>query len=448
MAENPLASDLPADLPTDWAYGQIVAPTGQQAGLSAQHGYNYLMQQVNDAQRGVNTLGAAFENVPDLEDGKIPASQLPDLDYIPLSQKGQAGGVATLGNSGTVPRTQIPSLPYLPTDGGVMTGNIAMGGHKITGLGAPSASSDAARLQEVNSILSTVNGGWVKLASLTTAGSGQWTAPDLFGGEDYVIGVLVIGAGGGGGVAGAFSPGDGDGRAGASGGASGHCVYFVMRVSPGQKIPYVIGVGGLGHSVTVPTSLPRAIHTAGETGGSSSFAGVVAEGGGGGDAVADDGGSAGYLEGAVGGQDSDPDGDGLWGGVLVNPAEYDYLSNIEGWAPLECYDPFECRRILCSGASAPTSEHGTWTGGTDPVSAVVDTVPAHGGDAQGVDYQMDRGDYPTSAQAGPASGPGSGGGAASICLTYAESPYPTITATSTDGCDGAVIIYIQGRVTE
>lgn len=366
--------------------------------------------------------------------------------YIPESDKGVANGVATLGNSGTVPRTQIPSLPYLPTGGGVMTGNIAMSKAKITNLGAPSAGTDAARLLEVQAI--GRSGGWTKLASLTTAGSGQWEAPDLFGGEDYIIGVLVIGAGGGGGVAGAFSPGDGDGRAGASGGASGHCVYFVMRVSPGQKIPYVIGVGGLGHSVTVPTSLPRSIHTAGETGGSSSFAGVAAEGGGGGDAVADDGGSAGYLEGAVGGQDSDPDGDGLWGGVLVNPAEYDYLSNIEGWAPLECYNPFECRRILCSGASAPTSEHGTWTGGTDPVSAVVDTAPAKGGDAQGVDYQMDRGDYPTTAKAGPASGPGSGGGAASICLTYAESPYPTITATSTDGCDGAVYIYIQGRAVE
>lgn len=309
--------------------------------------------------------------------------------------------------------------------------------------------SDAAQPRDAFRVLAvSANAGWVKLQEYTTAGSGQWEAPDLFGGEDYIIGVLVIGAGGGGGVAGAFSPGDGDGRAGASGGASGHCVYFVMRVSPGQKIPYVIGVGGLGHSVTVPTSLPRSIHTAGETGGSSSFAGVAAEGGGGGDAVADDGGSAGYLEGAVGGQDSDPDGDGLWGGVLVNPAEYDYLSNIEGWAPLECYDPFECRRILCSGASAPTSEHGTWTGGTDPVSAVVDTAPAHGGDAQGVDYQMDRGDYPTTAKAGPASGPGSGGGAASICLTYAESPYPTLTATSTDGCDGAVYIYIQGRAVE
>ena len=45
MAENPINPPLPADLPEDWAIGQTVAPSGTDAGLSEQHGYNYLMKQ-------------------------------------------------------------------------------------------------------------------------------------------------------------------------------------------------------------------------------------------------------------------------------------------------------------------------------------------------------------------------------------------------------------------
>ena len=36
MAEN--RQPLPADLPEDWNVGQIVAPTGEEVGLSHQHG--------------------------------------------------------------------------------------------------------------------------------------------------------------------------------------------------------------------------------------------------------------------------------------------------------------------------------------------------------------------------------------------------------------------------
>ncbi len=60
MAEKPVKTPLPADLPTDWALGQTVAPEGESAGLSPQHGYNYLMEQVNAAQRAVNAINEAF----------------------------------------------------------------------------------------------------------------------------------------------------------------------------------------------------------------------------------------------------------------------------------------------------------------------------------------------------------------------------------------------------
>lgn len=82
MAENPITVNLPADLPEDWAENQIVAPEGQSAGLTRQHGYNYLMEQVNNAQTAATQIGEAFSglapggfglgtvavNIPDLND--------------------------------------------------------------------------------------------------------------------------------------------------------------------------------------------------------------------------------------------------------------------------------------------------------------------------------------------------------------------------------------------
>lgn len=52
---------LPADLPENWTSGQIIAPTGAEAGLDNQHGYNYLMRQVNNAQRALKVLAAQRE---------------------------------------------------------------------------------------------------------------------------------------------------------------------------------------------------------------------------------------------------------------------------------------------------------------------------------------------------------------------------------------------------
>lgn len=84
MAENPITVPLPADLPTNWVYGQTVAPDGSDVGLSQQHGYNYLMEQVNAAQQAAEELGEAFSGLASLDGtGKVPADELPDLDYDP-----------------------------------------------------------------------------------------------------------------------------------------------------------------------------------------------------------------------------------------------------------------------------------------------------------------------------------------------------------------------------
>lgn len=54
---------LPADLPENWTRGQIVSPNGTETGLTEQHGYNYLMKQVNDTQTEVNGINEALQDV-------------------------------------------------------------------------------------------------------------------------------------------------------------------------------------------------------------------------------------------------------------------------------------------------------------------------------------------------------------------------------------------------
>lgn len=62
MADDILKNiPLPADLPENWTSEQTVAPTGAEVGLSNQHGYNYLMKQVNNAQKALKALAAQRE---------------------------------------------------------------------------------------------------------------------------------------------------------------------------------------------------------------------------------------------------------------------------------------------------------------------------------------------------------------------------------------------------
>lgn len=126
MAEKPISTPLPADLPEDWTYGQTVAPAGSDVGLSQQHGYNYLMSQVNAAQQAVNTMNNAFEGLPSLgEGGTIPEDEIPELPYIPSSEKGTANGVASLDSSGKVPSSQLPDMDYIPTSQKGAAGGVA-----------------------------------------------------------------------------------------------------------------------------------------------------------------------------------------------------------------------------------------------------------------------------------------------------------------------------------
>lgn len=103
--------------------------------------------------------------------------------YIKATEKGQPGGVATLGPDGKVPGEQLPKMDYDPagsaaavqqaltahtgnknnphavtakqvgalaSSGGVMSGALSMSGHKIANLAAPAAPTDAANKQYVD----------------------------------------------------------------------------------------------------------------------------------------------------------------------------------------------------------------------------------------------------------------------------------------------------------
>lgn len=78
MPDNPITVPLPQDLPTDWTYGQTIGADGTDVGLTQQHGYNYLMQQVNASQQAAQEIGAALEELTADDVGAFPATEDPN----------------------------------------------------------------------------------------------------------------------------------------------------------------------------------------------------------------------------------------------------------------------------------------------------------------------------------------------------------------------------------
>lgn len=70
---------------------------------------------IADLNENADKIDAALKDKADLdESGKLKESQLPNLSYIPTSQKGTAGGVASLGSDGKVPSGQLPCYGLHP----------------------------------------------------------------------------------------------------------------------------------------------------------------------------------------------------------------------------------------------------------------------------------------------------------------------------------------------
>lgn len=69
---------------------------------------------IADLNENADKIDAALKDKADLdESGKLKEDQLPSLSYIPTSQKGAAGGVASLGADGKVPSGQLPAMDYI-----------------------------------------------------------------------------------------------------------------------------------------------------------------------------------------------------------------------------------------------------------------------------------------------------------------------------------------------
>ena len=81
---------------------------------------------IADLNENADKIDAALKDKADLDkSGKLKESQLPSLSFIPTSQKGAAGGVASLGSDGKVPSGQLPAMDYIPTSQKGTAGGVA-----------------------------------------------------------------------------------------------------------------------------------------------------------------------------------------------------------------------------------------------------------------------------------------------------------------------------------
>ncbi len=258
---------------------------------------------------------------------------------------------------------------------------------------------------------------WTLIQEYKTAGAYTWTAPDLYNGASYKIGVYMVG-GGGSGAAGRRSSSSGNETFG-SGGASGYAKNLILTVTPAQQIACVVGAGGV-FSDSFRSG----------NGGSTSFNNIVVSGGNGGD-----GPTQGSAYGADGGQGSDggsrnytstPDkiygSCNTKGALIINSSGFASAVGSGGrsQSPRESQNWFDTTMVtLCAGGYAgqiiEPMPDGT-KGGNGIYSSGTEIV--HGENA---------------------TGNGNGGGAAFSASTSSG----TVGAVGGSGSDGMILIYAR-----
>lgn len=187
------------------------------------------------------------------EDGKVPAGELPEMNYDPA---GSAQAVQQELNTHAANKTfhvtdeerqawnnkaarththTAEQVGALPISGGTMTGALNMNGKALTNLPTPKNNKDAAPKDYVDAAVSAKSG-WTELERITV--SKNWIVPDGI----YRIGVFAQGGGASG------ESGDlyrNDRNIPLRGGSAGHVCCGVLNVTPGQTIAIVIGAGGV-----------------------------------------------------------------------------------------------------------------------------------------------------------------------------------------------------------
>jgi hypothetical protein len=273
---------------------------------------------------------------------------------------------------------------------------------------------------------------WKLIQSYSSAGTFTWTAPDLFNGQPYQIGVWMCGGGGSGGAIRIISSNTYHGAA--TGGGSGRSRTLFLAVTPGNT--YSVSVGAGGTSVTL-TGLTQTSAN-GVAGGSTSFNGVTVLGGKGGNAACST--STRYVAGADGAQGSDartsnsPINDAPACGVTTLSVFSGSNLAFGGRSAIgECFNPFNQTLYLAAGGG---------TGGfTYPPSGDYQNAVAMpgGGISGGSSAVVINGAENQSSIGGTSSSPGCGGGAAGTYATNGAS----LSTVSGAGSGGCVFIYAQ-----
>ena len=371
--------------------------------------------------------------------GKVPAGQLPEMNYDPA---GSAQAVQQALNTHAANHTlhvtdaerqawnnkaagththTATQVGALPLSGGTMTGQLNMGSKMIRGLAKPVIGQDAANKDYVDETIAK-KGKWSELERITA--SKTWTVPAGV----YRIGVFLLGAGASGEATGISRPSSSYESTDAKGGSSGWGLSVVLDVNPGQTFKVVIGAGG------VATDSSRS------PGGDTKFGSYIALGG-------QKENHAGY-----GAQDctalywwaigdhydkTNTSIDGPYGGITGNigTGQYSDTTYYTGWLSLAApneknvFDPTMKLFGLGGGVSA-------YWGASRDDPTICTIVPADLGDmgSGGKLKIIDNGTSGTTYYGGNATGYGNGGGA---CLNASRG-----TARGGAGSNGLVIIYV------
>lgn len=132
---------------------------------------------IADLNGNADIIDEALGKKADLDaEGKVQASQLPSLDYIPTEEKGAPGGVATLGNNGKIPSGQIDisADPAGTAENEVSTHNISPTAHQDIRTMAQTAQTSAEKALEVVAEMAyTINMVPSQAGSLSYTGSAQ-----------------------------------------------------------------------------------------------------------------------------------------------------------------------------------------------------------------------------------------------------------------------------------
>lgn len=227
---------LPADLPENWTQGQTISPNGTETGLTEQHGYNYLMKQVNNTQTEVNNINGALPDV----------AQQATVNEI-------KNKIGTEADADTQP-TLFGRLAQLKN---VLLEKLGELLEKVSGFDAKIGNTDdtvgsnkeGSIMGKLNTLYNLLMGG---IVIYDTPGTFEWTVPA------GITRIKVSGCGAGAGAGGAccskYSATYHSQTRGGGGGGGGAAIKDrQFEVTPGTKIAIKIGKHGIGGKGLVAT---------------------------------------------------------------------------------------------------------------------------------------------------------------------------------------------------